>query len=385
MRSTIMRHTDAGKLRIGAQRRGLWSVSLLTGLILVAISASPTWAKLSNATGTIEGRAPTATGTLSVMFPESTTAVTDNAVVSATMKPSDFWVSAATLTLHDLDGDTGLSSSIDTAAVTWAWKYNGVALTPAQLTAPFSTSFLGKSLTVSVSAPVTVSSLTGVPTQSSPVTFNSAAYTVVVPAPPVVQVNGTSFAFNAGFPKTGFSQAQFQFWMDGTSDSGNSNYTFAADPLAPWVTVNSTTGVVTFTGIPAAAQTVTITITNTITGLITPYSFTLDTWFINNGANIKNWSNARDYCAALPGQYVITNHTKISDNSSNRIANGRIWNEWGRLDESSYPNSRWLSGQYWAAPTETITGEAYSLSTINGYISLRDINTQYYTSCSRTL
>lgn len=263
MRSTIMRHTDAGKPRIGAQRRGLWSVSLLTGLILVAISASPTWAKLSNATGTIEGRAPTATGTLSVMFPGSTTAVTDNAVVSATMKPSDFWVSAATLTLHDLDGDTGLSSSIDTAAVTWDWKYNGVELTPAQLTAPFSTNFLGESLTVSVSAPVTVSSLTGVPTHSSPVTFNSAAYTVVVPAPPpVVRVNGTSFAFNAGFPKTGFSQAQFQFWMDGTSESGNSYYTFAADPQAPWVTVNPTTGVVKFTGVPAAAQTVNITITD---------------------------------------------------------------------------------------------------------------------------
>lgn len=390
MRSTIMRHTDADKPRIGAQRRRLWSVSLLTGLILVAISASPTWAKLSNATGTIEGRAPTAAGTLSVMFPNGTTAVTNNAVVSTTMKPSDFWVSAATLTLHDLDGDTGLSSSLDTAAVTWDWKYNGVPLTPAQLTAPFSTNFLGESLTVSVSAPVTVSSLTGVPTHSSPVTFNSAAYTVVVPAPPpVVQVNGTSFAFNAGFPKTGFNQAQFQFWMNGSSDSGNNKYTFAADPLAPWVTVNPDTGVVKFTGVPAAAQTVTITITHTITGAITPYSFTLDTWFINNGTSKATAWGADDYCASKAG-YATPSYQKMTNATSTesygtRAPDGRLYDEWGSIGSSwVYPGAGWeQTDMYWA---KRENGDRWG-------VDLRDIGrlfidnsttTTRYILCSRT-
>lgn len=356
MRSTIMRHTDADKPRIGAQRRGLWSVSLLTGLILVATSASPTRAKLSNATGTIEGRAPTATGTLSVMFPNGTTAVTNNAVVSTTMKPSDFLVSTAALTLYDLDGDTGLSSSIDTAAVTWAWKYNGVALTAAQLAAPFSTNFLGKTLTVAASAPVTVSSLTGVPTTGSPSTFSSATYSLVVPAsPPVVRVNGVSFAMDSGFPKTGFSQAQFQFWMNGSSDSGNSNYTFAADPLAPWVTVNPTTGVVKFTGVPAAAQTVTIAIKNTVTGAVTSYSFHLNTWFINNGTSKATAWGADDYCAskagyATPSYQKMTNATSAGT-SGTRAPDGRLYDEWGSFGSSqTYPGAGWEGTDvYWAA------------------------------------
>lgn len=162
-------HADAGKLRIDAQHRHSQRfLAMLPGLILVTISVPTVWAEMSNSTGTIEGRPPTATGALSVMFPGGTTAVTNNAVVSTTLKPTDFGVSALGLTLQDLDGDTGLSSSMEPAAVTWNWQYNNVALTPAQLAAPFSTNFLGKTLTVTASAPVTVSSLTGVPTAAVP-------------------------------------------------------------------------------------------------------------------------------------------------------------------------------------------------------------------------
>lgn len=392
MKSTIMRHTDAGKPHIGAQRRRLWSVSLLTGLILVAISASPTWAKLSNATGTIEGRAPTATGTLSVMFLGSTTAVTDNAVVSATMKPSDFWVSAAPLTLHDLDGDTGLSSSIDTAAVTWDWKYNGVALTPAQLTAPFSTNFLGKTLTVAASAPVTVSSLTGVPKQNTPATFNSATYTLVVPATlPVVRVNGASFAMDSGFPKTGFSQAQFQLLMDGTSAAGNSNYTFAADPLAPWVTVGQTTGVVKFISEPAAAQTVNITISDNRGGPTTTYSFRVGTWFINNGSSNTTAADADSYCAsktgyATPSASIMSNAVFTTNNSTTgtRAPDGRLYSEWGRVGSAmDYVGSGWSDRDYWIKETEGTKRNVVNMR--SGYIGVRYVYEMTSVACSRTL
>ncbi|VFS47355.1 hypothetical protein [Budvicia aquatica] len=173
------------------------SVSCVLGVLTLMMGSVGVNAKLSPSTGTIEGRAPTATGTLSVLFPDGATSVTNNAVVNAAMKPSDFKVSTSVLTLQDLDGDTGLSSSLDTAAVTWVWTYNGIGLTSDQLAESFSANFSGKTLTVSASAPVTVSSLTGAPTTSGPQPLSSATYSLVVPVAPTVRVNGASFAINS--------------------------------------------------------------------------------------------------------------------------------------------------------------------------------------------
>ncbi|MCW8114346.1 hypothetical protein OQA87_22755, partial [Yersinia intermedia] len=267
-------------------------------------------------------------------------------VVNTTLKPADFGVSASALVLQDLDGDTGLSSSLDTAAVTWVWKNGTVALTAAQLAAPFSTNFLGKTLTVSASVPVTVSSLTGAPTTNpTPQPLSSATYSLVVPAAaPVVRVNGTSFAMNSGFPKTGFSQAQFQFWMNGTDATGNSNYTFAPDPLAPWVTVNATTGVVKFATEPTEAQTVTITITDNRGGPATPFAFRVGTWFINSGSYTTDSEGADAYCATYPGyaapyRSVLVN--SVGAGQSTRVADGTLWPEWGNLVVAEYSGSGW--------------------------------------------
>lgn len=389
MKYTLIRRSGAD-----AQRAGVWSVATLACLILMAISPPMTWAKVSDITGPINGRAPTTTGALEVMFPNGTTAVTNNAVVNITMKPSDFWVSAAALTLQDLDGDTGLSSSMDTAAVTWDWKYNGVALTPAQLTAPFSTNFLGKTLTVAASASVTVSSLTGEPTTSGPQALSSATYSLVVPAAaPVVRVNGYSFAMDAGFPKTGFSQAQFQFWMDGTSAAGNSNYTFAADPLAPWVTVGQTTGVVKFISEPAAAQTVNITISDNRGGPTTTYSFRVGTWFINNGSSETTAADADSYCAsktgyATPSASIMSNVVFATNNSTTdtRAPDGRFWSEWGRVGSTvDYIGSGWSERDYWCSETEGIY--RYTFSPWDGRaFPWRDSAYEVtFVACSRTL
>ncbi|MCW8114059.1 hypothetical protein [Yersinia intermedia] len=381
-------HADAGKLRIDAQHRHSQRfLAMLPGLILVTISVPTVWAEMSNSTGTIEGRPPTATGALSVMFPGGTTAVTNNAVVSTTLKPTDFGVSALGLTLQDLDGDTGLSSSMEPAAVTWNWQYNNVALTPAQLAAPFSTNFLGKTLTVTASAPVTVSSLTGVPTAGSPSTLSSATYSLVVPAsPPVVRVNGASFAMNSGFPKTGFSQAQFQFWMDGTGTSGNSNYTFAADPLAPWVTVNPTTGIVKFTSVPAAAQTVNITITDNRGGPATTFSFRVGTWFINKGSNYTTAAGADSYCASLSG-YATPSYQKMTNAEYNtggtRAPDGRLWDEWGDLSVADYSDSGWLGNYVWAL--EPNGSGRYFVYLNYGYLLSNHPSNNSYVACSRTL
>ncbi|MCW8114239.1 hypothetical protein [Yersinia intermedia] len=364
-------------------------MATLAGLILLAISAPTTWAKLSQPTNKINGRAPTATGALAVMFPSGTMAVTNNAVANTTQKPADFRVSASALTLQDLDGDTGLSSSLDTAAVTWVWKNGTVALTPDQLAAPFSTNFLGKTLTVSASVPVSVSSLTGVPTTGGPKPLNSATYSLVVPSSvpvPVVRVNGFSFAMNSGFPKTGFSQAQFQFWMNGTSAADNNYYTFTADPLAPWVTVNASTGVVKFTGVPAAAQTVNITITDKRGGPATPFSFRVGTWFVHNGSTTATAAGADSYCASKSG-YATPSYSTISNAEYNasgaREPNGRLWNEWGDVGVTDYSGSGWVSSFHWAH--EPDSGNRYFVNLRNGFLLSAGTSNTYYVVCSRTL
>ena len=387
-------YSDADRQYIRAHRQRRYrpgTVSTLVGLILVAISAPTVWAKVTHSTGTIEGRPPTATGLLNVMFPGGTTAVTQNVVVGTAHKPNDFWLSASGLILKDQDSDTGLSASLDTAAVTWVWKYNNVALTPAQLAAPFSASFLGKTLTVVASAPITVFSLTGAPTTSSPSTLSSATYTLVVPASlPVVRVNGASFALDSGFPKTGFSQATFQFWMNGTSASGNSNYTFAADPRAPWVTVNPATGVVTFVAEPASAQTVNITITDTRTNEVTPYSFTIGTWFVNNGSNKMTAAQADSYCAGLGASYGVPSYLKMTNaatgTNGTRAPDGRLWDEWGSLSVADYTGSGWVSNYHWAFELYGTGGSSryvvfLSVGNMSGYFSA----SQLYVACSRTL
>lgn len=386
--------TDAGKSHNGVSqqlRHGQWSLTLLAGLVLVAISGPAVWATVSDTTGLINGMAPTATGALNVMFPGGTTTVTNNAAVGTDMKPIDFGVSASALTLQDADGDTGLSSSLNTAAVIWVWKYNNIALTPAQLVVPFSTNFLGKTLTVAASAPVTVSSLTGAPTTNGPQPLTSATSSLVVPAsPPVVRVNGVSFALDAGFPKTGFSQATFQFWMNGTSASGNSNYTFAADPLAPWVTVGQTTGMVTFNSEPTVRQTVNINIRDSRTGAIIPYAFTVTTWFVNNGSNKMTATQADSYCVGLGASYGVPSYLKMTNAATGatgtRAPDGRLWDEWGSLGVADYTGSGWISNYHWALePYGTGSSSRYvvflSVGNMSGYFSA----SQLYVACSRTL
>ncbi|MCB5322457.1 hypothetical protein LH412_10510 [Yersinia intermedia] len=386
---TCYSDADRQYIRVHRQRRyRSGTVSTLVGLILVAINAPTVWAKVTHSTGPIEGRPPTAIGFLNVMFPGGTTAVAQNVVVATTQKPNDFLVATSSLILKDQDGDTGLSASLDRAAVTWVWKYNNVALTPAQLAAPFSASFLGKKLTVVASAPITVSSLTGVPTTSSPSTFSTTTYTLVVPAYlPVVRVNGVSFALDSGFPKTGFSQATFQFWMNGTSASGNSNYTFATDPQAPWVTVNPATGVVTFVAEPASAQTVNITITDTRTNEVTPYSFTIDTWFVNNGSNKMTATQADFYCAGLGRGYGTPSYLKVTNAAYNdygtRAPDERLWDEWG--DVGVFSSSGWVSSTYWVLESKGSKRDNVYLGLTGGSLTSNLPSSLFYVACSRTL
>lgn len=139
-------------------------------MLIIGLVTTPAMAILSENTGQIQGQAPSVTGNVQVVFPDGETALTDNAMLGLDQIPNQFRVSSSTagLVLQDADGDTGLAALVDIEHSTLSWKYNGTALTSAQLATPFRVYFAGQTLTLDVSTPVTASSTTGLPTTAEP-------------------------------------------------------------------------------------------------------------------------------------------------------------------------------------------------------------------------
>lgn len=383
MASTQTPHRS--RLKVG---HGTVSVTVL-GMVGV-LAMGPAMSAQTNPPIPIQGRAPTATGKLKVMFPNGTTAVTNNAVVGAAMKPADFLVSTSGLTLQDADGDTGLRSAMEPAAVTWVWKYNNAVLTPAQLAAPFSTSFLGKTLTATANATVTVSSSTGAPTTGT-VSLSSDNYTLVVPVSlPVVQVNGATFAMSSGFPQTGFRGAQFQIWMDGSSPSGNSNYEFTLPQPAPWVSVDSVSGVVRFAAEPSSAEVVTIQITDKRGGPATEYKFKVQKWFVHSGADQTTVpAEADNYCATKGGGYTTVSYEDVTNavyhKAGTRSVDGKLWDEWGNLKSTDYAAAGWEGYYMWAREKRAEDGFRYFVYLDVGYLTTSTTSYPRSMVCSKPL
>lgn len=383
------RLTPPGLVTGGRRRLAVGMMTLLLGLGLTvetvqAIPSAPTG-------GRIHGRAPTASGNLTIRLPGGTTELTNNAQVIWTAKPNEFTLAPLTpgLTYSDADGDLPAASSITLAnppGVTWTWKKGATPLTPAQLSQPLQSNFTdGTVLTVSASAPVNVTSVSGLPNTGSQ-TFTTPTYNVVVrqpPPPPRIYVNGTTFAIDAGFPKTGFVGANFQFYMNGTNASANSNYMYGTNQPG-WTTVSST-GIVSFTRMPTAAEkSVTITITDT-TGVDVPrsYVFAPNLWFVNGGIT-RQAAAADAYCAGLGNGYATSSYTFLSNasygGSGTRAADGRLWDEWGRMD-SFGPG--WFNSYYWALEPDGSNRHLVDLKT--GILTSGWTTNSTYVVCSRSL
>ena len=161
------RLTPPRLLTVGRRRLAVGVMTLLVGLGLAvetvqAIPSAPTG-------GRIHGRAPTASGDLTIRLPGGTTALTNNVPVIWTAKPNEFTLAPLTpgLTYTDADGDEPSGTAITQAnppGVTWTWKTGNTALTAAQLDQPFQSNFAdGTVLTVSASAPVNVTAASGLP------------------------------------------------------------------------------------------------------------------------------------------------------------------------------------------------------------------------------
>lgn len=331
------------------------ALALLGGLVM-----NPVMAVVTDPPILIHGRAPTAAGTVSILMPDGTTTLVDNAPVSGVNRPEEFILAplSAGIVFSDEDGDApGIPGlAIAPSGIVWAWKGpTGAALTEPQLNQTFMTNFAHNAV-FSVQATVPIStSLTGIPTTSgTPTVFATPTYRVkVIYPPPVIHVNGVNFAWNSGFPTTGFVGAEFQLYMNGIDATVNSNYGYSVNQS--WAT-SAPDGTISFTGTPTpASKKLRIIATNKTDSTD---KHTLDIvpgrWFVKNNT-LMTAAPAESYCAGLGNGYVMPPSEALTNaiygsslnNKGSRAATEGLWSEWGVL--SSYSAQWVVSNYYWTS------------------------------------
>ncbi|UAN21467.1 Ig-like domain-containing protein [Enterobacter sp. JBIWA003] len=192
-----------------------------------------------------------------------------------------------------------------------------------------------------------------------------------------VTAGGFTFATTAGFPTTGFNNASFTINTVGAA----AGYNWTSSDTS-WVSVSST-GRVTFTA-EGTTSPVTITATPIAGGDALTYTFTVNKWFINNGATRLTGNNARDWCIGralnLP---VLSDMTVNNSNIATGVRGiGALWNEWGAL--AVYPGSGFTNGSYWSAQALNVS-TWYEASMGSGIVYTGSIVAVDYVMCSKYL
>lgn len=347
------------------RHKQFWRTGILVAVFICDLGG-PAIAVLSDETGTIEGREPTASGYLTIRMPSGGAALVDNAEVSLLAKPNEFTLGGLTsgLTVSDSDGDTPLSMALTSSGVSWVWRGpSGTPLTPEQFTQPFRTNFAnGDILTVEASADVDSTSESGTPNVGT-ATYASSIYRVKMKTPtPMIYANGELFALNSGFPTTGFSSAVFRFYMNGTNNAHNSNYTYTSSN-PEWLWVGPSDGIVTLTRSPTSeTKTASITITDN-EGYEAPivYTIAVNNWFINNGLSTTAPYNSAYACTSKGSEYMVPPIDRVSSGAFVRAPQGSLWAEWGRLDMAYYGAGWSASKQYWVGGWDNPRHPAFSI------------------------
>ncbi|WP_447870675.1 hypothetical protein [Serratia fonticola] len=343
-------------------------------MLTIGMVTTPAIAILSDKAGQIQGQVPSVTGNLQVLLPDGETLLTDNTMLELNQTPNQFSVSSSTeeLVLQDADGDTGLAALVDIEHAILSWKYNGTALNPAQLAAPFRDNFAGQTLTLEVSAPVTASSTTGLPTTAEPRLLTS-NYTLTVASEFTgISVNGHTFGMTEGFPSTGFTGAKFALSVPGVA----SDYTWD-NGGSSWVTVDDS-GNVAFT---AKGNSTPVTITATPKGGGAPltYTFSVNTWFINNGSTRMPWSDASNWCTAQG----LTQPTRGDMSMGSAVRGlGSLFSEWGSM--GNYSGSGFVNDFYWTSELSSSDNRHLVLLS-NGVVGSDYDTSAYYVACRQGL
>ncbi|HCT3926919.1 TPA: hypothetical protein OTT35_000042 [Citrobacter koseri] len=332
-----------------------WQASFFMKSVFIPIfSINSACAVQSGSTGQIQGRAPTISGDLQVLYPDGKRIMAYNGTLSLTYIPEKFSVSSdvTALTAYDADGDTGLHVQVHSAEGSLNWLFNDIPLTQNELTTSLGNSFTGKTLTLVVSAPVTVTSASGLPTTEGPLPHTS-VYTISVPSylPSTarIAVNNTTFLVEQGFPTTGFGAAFFDFLMDGSSTDTNGNYRWASDQS--WVAVSSN-GRVTLLRQPAEQESnmVMITAEERDSDRVLEYHFTVGKWFTNMGSSTMNQSDADEFCRVQ--RQVLPLRTELTSGTMARGI-GSLFAEWGPMN--SYSGADFVGTYYWTSEQSNST------------------------------
>ncbi|EKN6179140.1 hypothetical protein WKA22_004097 [Yersinia enterocolitica] len=298
--------------------------------LLIATSVIPIGASAATAsTVPVTGHAPTAQPTLdnTLLAPGETVTVTsgfadvDGDVEDTTAAGTSFqwWIEDAvgSGTYTNIDGATGSS------------------YTPVLINA-------SKHLMVKV-IPRTYTTVT-YPAVGTPVMSHTAMITTAPVPFKGITANGTTFTVNDGFPSTGFTQA---FFALGVTTGSASDYIWSNGGNT-WTTVDNT-GKVTFTA-KGNSTPVTITATPKAGGAPQAYTFTVGSWFINNGSTMASWSDASAWCTTQGAVQPTKDQVTQGENTRGI---GSLWSEWGNMN--NYQSSGFVDNFYW-------TSEAYDSS-----------------------
>ncbi|EKN6177280.1 hypothetical protein DVQ78_11790, partial [Yersinia enterocolitica] len=188
-----------------------------------------------------------------------------------------------------------------------------------------------------------------------------------------VSVHHTTFLTTDGFPSTGFIGAEFTLAVPGSA----SDYTWNNGGNA-WTAVDNT-GRVTFTA-KGNSTPVTITATPKAGGAPLTYTFTVSSWFINNGSTTMNWNDASAWCTAQ--RTTQPTRVQLTQGEDTRGI-GALWSEWG--DMGYYSSSGFFSANAWTSEAGDGVGYHYRVLLSDGYVHSDTDRFALYVVCRQGL
>lgn len=340
-------------------------MKILAGSAILLLT-NPALAVLSGETSRIHGSPPSVSGEWQILYPDGQTLLKSGDILDGGLSPKKFVLSDSTAAfrIDDADGDIGLNVQVDVSEAEIRWFRNGNEFTAEQYNGVLADYSDGDDIVVQTEAHVTATSITGMPNHSEREKYIS-RYQLTSSGKPVYRVNGHTFSADSGFPKTGFSGAEFEIWINGFSDSNNTNFEWTINQ--PWLTV--TNGRVIFTE-PSSGGSAVITARSKIDDFAVTFTVQPTTWFTIYADRMTQAAGLLQ-CTST-GQRVPD---KDEVHSGGIRQTGKLVGEWGSLYDGFYTHESFVTPPYiysWTTSRVTHTGVTYyeSFSLASGYATV---------------
>ncbi|RXJ08876.1 Ig-like domain-containing protein, partial [Lelliottia nimipressuralis] len=189
-----------------------------------------------------------------------------------------------------------------------------------------------------------------------------------------IAVNGYNFPLDSGFPKTGFTGAQFAIEL---THGKTSDYEWTSD--TPWISVKE--GVVSFIN-KGDKQKVSIVASPKKGEGKLIFTYALENWFVHNYANKMLWGDAYNYCSSIAAT-TLPERRQLSNGLDVRGVLGSLWSEWGDV-LAYHQESGFAVGSFWAMETKG-DYQHWNASLQTGNIGGADNDDVRYVACVQTL